>query len=190
MHPLLNVGLDVKFVQTLARLLRAHLLDGSEERVGFVQTVQEADGLVDHSWVVLPLVEHLESLLHVVEPGVESACCHPRFFGPLSRHPVKHDVVHELFHAGRHSKLTLESEIKVLEVGGYLFDEIVNQLALLDVYVLIGSTVVVGQLRLNLVDGKFLLFDLALFEDADGEFLRNVNNGRGTFVTAASRLGL
>lgn len=71
-----------------------------------------------------------------------------------------------------------------------MLDERVDQLALLDVNVLVGSPVVVGQLTLNLVDGQFLRFDLALLEDADGEFLRNVNNGGGTIVAAASALGL
>lgn len=114
MHSLLNVGLDIKFVETLSRLLRAHLLDGSQERVRFVQTVQEADGLVDDGRVVLPLVEHFESLLHVVEPRVEAACGHPRFLGPLARHPVEHNVFHQRLHTGSHGELSLESEIEVL----------------------------------------------------------------------------
>lgn len=165
MHSLLNIGLDIKFVETLASLLCAHLLNGSQERVGFVQTVQEADSLVDDGRVVLPLVEHFESLLHVVEPRVEAACGHPGFLGPLARHPVKHNVFHELLHASSHGELSLESEIEVLQVRSYLLYQGVYQLALLDVHILVGSTVVVGQLRLNFIDGQLLLFDLALLED-------------------------
>lgn len=74
---LLYVSLDVKFVETLASFLGTYLLNGGKEGVWLVESVQEADCLVDGNWIILPNVEHLKALLHVVEPGVEATGRHP-----------------------------------------------------------------------------------------------------------------
>lgn len=52
-----DISLYEELVKTLASLLGTHLLDGSEEGVRLVQSVQEADGLVDRGWVILPQVK-------------------------------------------------------------------------------------------------------------------------------------
>jgi len=150
---LLDVGLDVEFVETLSSLLGADLLDGGQEGVGLVETVQEADSLVDGGGVILPDVEHLETLLHVVEPGVEATGRHPRFLLPLGGNPVELDVLHEHLHSSRHGKLSLERQVKVLEIGRDLLDEGVDQFALLQVDVLVRSTLIVGEFRVDFVNG-------------------------------------
>ena len=66
MHFLKYVSLDEKLVETLASLLSTNLLNGGKERVGLVQSVQEADGLVDSGGVILPQVKQLKSLLKVI----------------------------------------------------------------------------------------------------------------------------
>jgi len=54
MELLLDVCLDIELVQALASLLSAHLLDGGQERVWLVESVKEADRLVDDGGVILP----------------------------------------------------------------------------------------------------------------------------------------
>jgi len=82
---LLDISLDVELVKALSSLLRTDLLDSREEGVWFVEAIQEADSLVDKSGLVLPEVEQLKTLFHVVEPRVETTCGHPALFGPLVR---------------------------------------------------------------------------------------------------------
>jgi hypothetical protein len=71
-----------------------------------------------------------------------------------------------------------------------LLDESVNQLAFLNVNVLVRSTLVIRQLRLNLVDRELLAVNLHLFEHTHGESLCNVDDGGRTFGTAATTLRL
>jgi len=139
-----DVSLNEEFVKTLASLLGTHLLDGSEERVRLVKSVQEADGLVDSGWVILPQVKQLKSLLQVVEPGSKTSSCHPGLLHPLSADFVEEDVLHEIFHSGGHSQLSLKCELKVLKVDDDLADKSVNQLTLLQVNVLVGTASVVS----------------------------------------------
>jgi len=54
MELLENISLDVKLVETLSSLLGTDLLNSSEIRVRLVESVQEADGLVDNSRIIFP----------------------------------------------------------------------------------------------------------------------------------------
>jgi len=54
MELLENISLDVKLVETLSSLLGTDLLNSSEIRVRLVESVQEADGLVDQSRIIFP----------------------------------------------------------------------------------------------------------------------------------------
>jgi len=51
---LLDVSLDIELIKTLASLLSAHLLNGGQERVWLVESVKEANSLVDDGRVILP----------------------------------------------------------------------------------------------------------------------------------------
>jgi len=187
---LLHVRLDEQLVETLAGLLGAHLLNGGEEGVRLVETVQEADSFVNEGWVILPPVKHVEALLHVVEPGVEATGRHPRLLHPLIGDSVELDILHESFHTGGHGQLSLEGQIEVLKIGGHLLNESVNQLALLQVNVLVRSTLLVRQLRVDLINWQLLAVNLDLLEHTHSEVLSDVDDGRGTFVSLAATLGL
>jgi len=63
-----DVSLNVQSVEPLASLLGADLLNGSEEGVWFVKSIQEANSLVDVTGLLLPQVELLKSLTEVVNP--------------------------------------------------------------------------------------------------------------------------
>lgn len=190
MELLLDVGLDIKLVQALASLLSAHLLDGSQERVRLVESVKEADSFVDDGGVILPHIEHLKTLLHVIEPGVKTTSRHPRLLGPLSRNSVELDIFHEALHRGSHGQLSLERQLKVLEISAHLLNERVDQFALLEIDVLVRATLLIGQLRVDFFDGELLTVDLDLFEHTDGELLGNVDDGGGTLISRATALGL
>jgi len=125
-HFLKHIGLDVQLVQTHSSLLGTYLLDGSEERVRLVKSVQEADGLVDSGWVILPQVKQLKSLLKVIQPRSKTSGSHPRLFGPFLTDLVEVDVLHEVFHCGSHCQLSLESKFKVLQVDDNLTNKSVD----------------------------------------------------------------
>jgi len=188
-HLLKHVSLDVQLVETLTGLLSTDLLNGSKERVGLVQSVQEADGLVDGNGIFFPQVKQLKSLLKVVQPGSETSGGHPGLFGPLLADFVEEDVFHEVFHSGSHGQLSLESQLKVLKVDDNLVDESVNQLALLQVHVLVRSTGVVSQFRVDLIDGESLGLHLDFVEDSLGEFSGDINDSGSTF-SSTTTLGL
>lgn len=63
-----DVSLDEESVETLTSLLGADLLNGSEEGVWLVQSIQEANSLVNEAGLLLPHVELLKSLTEVVNP--------------------------------------------------------------------------------------------------------------------------
>jgi hypothetical protein len=191
MHFLKHVGLDEKLVETLACLLGAHLLNGSEERVRLVQSVQEADGLVNGGGVVLPQVEQLKSLLKVIQPRSETSGGHPGLLGPLSADSHERDVLHQIFHSGSHGQLSLESEIKVLKVGDNLLDEGVDQLTLLQVHILVRTTArLIRQLAVDFIYGQLLGLDLSFLENSVGEVLGDIDNGWSTIRAATTVLGL
>jgi len=188
-HLLEHVSLDEQFVETLTGLLSTDLLNGSKERVGLVQSVQEADGLVDGNGIFFPQVKQLKSLLKVIQPGSETSGGHPGLLGPLLADFVEEDVFHEVFHSGSHGQLSLESQLKVLKVDDNLVDESVNQLALLQVHVLVRSTGVVSQFRVDLIDGESLGLYLDFVEDSLGEFSGDINDSGSTF-SSTTTLGL
>lgn len=142
-HLLHDVSLNVKLVKTLACLLSADLLDGSQERVWLVKSVQETDGLLDHCGVIFPQVEHFKTLSHVVQPRRETSGSHPRLFGPFSTNLVQRDVFHKVFHGCSHGEFSFECEVKILEINDNLVDKGVNQLTFLQVDSLIRSTSVI-----------------------------------------------
>jgi len=189
MHFLKHVGLDEKLVETLACLLGAHLLNGSEERVRLVQSVQETDGLVNGGGIVLPQVEQLKSLLKVIQPRSETSGGHPGLLSPLSADLVEVDVLHEIFHSGSHGQLSLESELKVLQINDNLVDESVDKLALLEVDILVRTTGIVSQFRVNFVNWESLGLDLDFVKDSLGEISRNVYDS-GCTIARATTLGL
>jgi hypothetical protein len=188
-HLLEHVSLDVQLVETLTGLLSTNLLNGSEERVGLVQSVQETDGLVDGGGVIFPQVKQLKSLLKVIQPGSETSGGHPGLLGPLLADLVEEDVFHKVFHSGSHGQLSLESQLKVLKVDDDLVDESVNQLALLQVHVLVRATGVVSQFGVDLVDGESLGLDLDFVEDSLGEFSGDINDS-GSTISSTTTLGL
>jgi hypothetical protein len=188
-HLLKHVGLDEKLVETLACLLGTHLLNGSEERVRLVQSVQEANGLVNSSGIVLPQVQQLKSLLKVVQPRSETSGGHPRLLSPLSTDLVEVDILHEIFHSGSHGQLSLKSELKVLQISNNLVDESVDKLTLLKVDILVRTTGIVSQFGVNFINWKSLGLDLDFVKDSFGEISRNVYDSGGT-ITRATTLGL
>merc|ERR1719420_605817 len=101
-----HIRLDVQLVQTLASLLGTDLLNGSQERVGLVKSVQEADCLVDESGLILPQIQLVETLLQVVHPRAEGSCSLPGLLGPLSRDSVQLDGLHQLLHIPGHGQLS------------------------------------------------------------------------------------
>lgn len=174
----------------MSSLLGAHLLNGSEERVRLVESVQEANGPVNCGWVILPQVKHFKALLQVIEPRSETSSGHPRFLGPLSTDLVHGNVFHEVLHSGRHGQLSLEGKIKIFQVIDNLSDESVNQLTFLDIDRLIRSTGgFIRQLTHDLFKGKLLLFDLCFFEDTLGEFLGDIDDS-GCTIRATTTLRL
>jgi len=188
---LLDISLDVKLVKSLSGLLGTDLLNGSEVRVRLVESVQEADGLVNRGWVILPQVKHFQSLLQVIEPGSETSGGHPGLLGPLSADSVERNVLHQIFHSGSHGQLSLEGKLKVLEVNNDDLDEGVDQLALLQVDILVRSTSrFIRQLAIDFVNGELLALNLGLFEDSNGEFLGNINDSGSTISATATTLGL
>jgi len=184
-----DISLYEELVKTKASLLGTHLLDGSEEGVRLVQSVQEADGLVDGGWVVLPHVKQLKSLLQVIEPGSKASGSHPGFLHPLSADFVEEDVLHEIFHSGCHGQLSLKCELEILKVDDDLGDKSVDQLALLQVYVLVRSASVVSQLGVNLINGELLSLNLDFIEYALREFSCDIHDG-GCTLSRTSTLGL
>jgi len=187
---LLDISLDVELVEALSCLLRADLLDSRQEGVRFVEAIQEAHGLVDESWLVLPEVEQLKALLHVVEPRVETTCGHPALLGPLVGQPVQLDLLHQILHRRCHRQFTLEGKVEVLKVNYHHVDEGVDQLALLHIHVLVRSTLVVVHPLSDLINRKALALDLHLVEDTFGELTCDIDNCHAAIATAAATLGL
>jgi len=188
---LLDIGLDVELVETLSGLLGTDLLDGSEVRVGLVQSVQEADSLVDDGGVILPQVKHLKSLPQVIEPRSKASGGHPGLLSPLSADSVERDLLHQVFHSGSHSQLSLESKVKVLKVNDDDLDEGVDQLTLLEVDILVRTTAgLVAQLGVDFIDGELLVLNLDFLKHSDRELLGDIDDSRGTISTATTVLRL
>lgn len=190
MELLLDISLNVELVKALSSLLSTDLLDSSEERVRFVETIEETDGLVDQSWLVLPQVKELKTLFHVVEPRVETTRSHPTLLSPLVRQPVQLDLHHEIFHCCCHGQLSLEGKVEVFEVDNHHVDESVDKLALLHIHVLVGSTLLVVHSLGDLIDWQALTLDLDLVENALGEFTCDIDNCHATFSSATAALWL
>jgi len=64
-----------------------------------------------------------------------------------------------------------------------LLNESVDQFALLEIDVLVRTTLLIGQLRVDFFDGELLTVDLDLFEHTDGELLGNIDDGGGTLIS-------
>lgn len=187
---LLDISLDVELVEALASLLRADLLDSREEGVRFVEAIQEADGFVDESWLVLPEVEQLKALLHVVEPRVETTRGHPTLLGPFVGQPVQLDLHHQILHRRCHRQFTLEGQVEVLKVNDHHVDEGVDQLALLHIHVLVRSALVVVHPLSDLFNRKALTLNLHFVEDTLGEFTCDIDNCHAAIAATATTLGL
>jgi len=63
------------------------------------------------------------------------------------------ELLHQVFHGGCHGELTLEGEVKVLQIYDDLVDQGVDQLALLQVHILVGAALVVIHPLGDFVDG-------------------------------------
>ena len=183
-----DVGLDVQLVELGALFLSVDLLNGSQEGLRVEQSVEEGD-VRDLSWVVLPAVQLVESLLDVVKPGIETTSGWEGLSLPSGRYLVKEDGVHDHLHSGSHGKLSLEGKLDVEQVSHDNGDQVVHVGALLQERVLEWSPGVVTNSVDNLIDVQLVGVKRALIVNTLDE-LNNLFLNWVTTITSAATLWL
>lgn len=158
-HLLQRRGLNVELVELDGSLLGDDLLDGREEGLWVVESVDEGHQWL-LGWVVLPGVQLVKSLLDVGQPRGEGSSRLERELSPWGWHLVQVDGVHEVLKLLAHGKLSLVGELYVSKRADDGNDELVDELALLDEHILHWANL--GQLAPNVLNVDLVAVKLDL----------------------------